>query len=396
MNAMIKSIGVLALASLGLSTMPIVAHAQNYPSRAVTVVVPFPAGGPSDVVARIVTEHMGRTLGQQMVIENVGGAGGTLGSARVAAAQPDGYTLLAGSMGSHVAAPVLTPNVKYDSARDFEPIGLTAHSPAVIVARKDFPAKNLSEFVAYLKQNGDKLKQAHGGIGASSHMACLLFNQALDIRPTSVAYRGTAPAMNDLVGGHVDFLCEQSVSVAEQVAAGTVKAYVVSANQRLAALPNIPSAKEGGINYQMSIWAGIFAPKGTPKEIIAKLAAALDKALDDSSVKKRLADLGGNLPHLVSDELALVRRFRVPDACTFGTRGSARLATDAPDATLDALLGIPDAAAGGITVAASGICPAISRRAGPPRSTAIRRRAWSTAFGPAAVRGSRSTTRRAG
>jgi tripartite-type tricarboxylate transporter receptor subunit TctC len=239
---------------------------------------------------------MGRTLGQQMVIENVGGAGGTLGSARVAAAQPDGYTLLAGSMGSHVAAPVLTPNVKYDSARDFEPIGLTAHSPAVIVARKDFPAKNLSEFVAYLKQNGDKLKQAHGGIGASSHMACLLFNQALDIHPTSVAYRGTAPAMNDLVGGHVDFLCEQSVSVAEQVAAGTVKAYVVSANQRLAALPNIPSAKEGGINYQMSIWAGIFAPKGTPKEIIAKLAAALDKALDDSSVKKRLADLGGTIP----------------------------------------------------------------------------------------------------
>jgi tripartite-type tricarboxylate transporter receptor subunit TctC len=180
-----------------------------------------------------------------MVIENVGGAGGTLGSARVAAARPDGYTLLAGSMGSHVAAPVLTPNVKYDSARDFEPVGLTANAPAVIVARKDFPAENLSEFVAYLKENGDKLKQAHGGIGASSHMACLLFNQALGIRPTSVAYRGTGPAMNDLVGGHVDFLCEQSVSVAEQIKAGTVKGYVVSANQRLATLPDIPSAKEG-------------------------------------------------------------------------------------------------------------------------------------------------------
>jgi len=296
MRTMIKLISLMVLALCELSGMLLVAQAQSYPARSITVVVPFPAGGPSDVVARIVTEHMGRTLGQQMVIENVGGAGGTLGSARVAAAQPDGYTLLAGSMGSHVAAPVLTPNVKYDSARDFEPIGLTAHSPAVIVARKDFPAKNLNEFVAYLKQNGDKLKQAHGGIGASSHMACLLFNQALDIHPTSVAYRGTAPAMNDLVGGHVDFLCEQSVSVAEQVAAGTVKAYVVSANQRLAALPNIPSAKEGGINYQMSIWAGIFAPKGTPKEIIAKLAAALDKALDDPSVKKRLADLGGSIP----------------------------------------------------------------------------------------------------
>jgi len=291
---MIKLICLVAFA--GVSAMPVVAQAQSYPVRAITVVVPFPAGGPSDVVARIVTERMGRTLGRQMVIENVAGAGGTLGSARVAAAQPDGYTLLAGSMGSHVAAPVLTPNVKYDSERDFEPIGLTAHAPAVIVARKDFPAENLKDFVAYLKENDEKVKQAHGGIGASSHMACLLFNQALGIRPTPVAYRGTAPAMNDLVGGHVDFLCEQSVSVAEQIKAGAVKAYVVSANQRLAMLPDVPSAKEAGINYQMSIWAGIFAPKGTPREIITKLAAALDKSLDDSLVRNRLAELGGSIP----------------------------------------------------------------------------------------------------
>jgi putative tricarboxylic transport membrane protein len=281
---------------LGFVVLPLSAHAQTYPSKSITAVVPFPAGGPSDVVARIVTEHMSRTLRQQIVIENVGGAGGALGTARVAAAPPDGYTLLAGSMGSHVAAPVLTPNVKYDSERDFEPIGLTAHAPAVIVARKDFPASNLSEFVTYLQQNGDKVRQAHGGIGASSHMACLLFNQALGVKPTSVAYRGTAPAMNDLIGGHVDFLCEQSVSVAEQIKAGAVKGYVVSANQRLAALPDIPSAKESAINYQMSIWAGIFAPKGTPKEIIIKLAASLEKALDDPSVKKRLGDLGGSIP----------------------------------------------------------------------------------------------------
>ena len=285
-----------SISLLGFVVLPLSAHAQTYPSKSITAVVPFPAGGPSDVVARIVTEHMSRTLRQQIVIENVGGAGGALGTARVAAAQPDGYTLLAGSMGSHVAAPVLTPNVKYDSERDFEPIGLTAHAPAVIVARKDFPASNLSEFVTYLRQNGDKVRQAHGGIGASSHMACLLFNQALDVKPTSVAYRGTAPAMNDLIGGHVDFLCEQSVSVAEQIKAGAVKAYVVSANQRLAALPDVPSAKESAINYQMSIWAGIFAPKGTPKEIIIKLAASLEKALDDPSVKKRLGDLGGSIP----------------------------------------------------------------------------------------------------
>jgi tripartite-type tricarboxylate transporter receptor subunit TctC len=271
-------------------------QAPDYPTKPITVVVPFPAGGPSDVVARIVAEAMSKTLGQSMIIENVGGAGGTLGSGRVAAAQPDGYTLLAGSMGSHVSAPVLTPNLKYDSARDFAPIGFTAHSPAVIVAKKDFPAKDLKEFIAYLKQNGDKVKQAHGGIGSSSHMACLLFNTAAGTKPTAVAYRGTGPAMNDLIGGHVDFFCEQAVSVASHVKGGSIKAYGVSAKERLAALPAVPTAKEQGLDYQMSIWAGIFAPKGTPKGVIDKLAAALDKALDDPGVQKRLADLGGSIP----------------------------------------------------------------------------------------------------
>ncbi len=166
---------LICVAAFAFFAAPPSVNAQSYPSRPITVVVPFPAGGPSDVVARIVTEQMGKILGQSMVIENVGGAGGTIGSARVAAASPDGYTLLAGSMGSHVAAPVLTPNVKYDSERDFVPIGFTAHAPAVIVARKDFPAKDLREFVAYLKNHGDDVKQAHGGIGSSSHMACLLF-----------------------------------------------------------------------------------------------------------------------------------------------------------------------------------------------------------------------------
>jgi putative tricarboxylic transport membrane protein len=289
-----RALAFLAVCLLAAATAP--ASAQSYPTRAITVVVPFPAGGPSDVVARIVTEHMSRTLGQQLVIENVGGAGGTLGSGRVAAAQPDGYTLLAGSMGSHVSAPVLTPNLKYDPSRDFEPIGFTAHSPAVIVARKDFPAKDLREFVDYLKQNGDKVKQAHGGIGASSHMACLLFNSAAGTKPSAVAYRGTGPAMNDLVGGHVDFFCEQAVSVTPQVTGGAVKAYAVSGTERLATLPDVPTAQQAGLNYQMSIWAGIFAPKGTPKEAIDKLSAALDKALDDPGVKKRLADLGGSTP----------------------------------------------------------------------------------------------------
>jgi tripartite-type tricarboxylate transporter receptor subunit TctC len=270
-------------------------HAQDYPARPITVVIPFPAGGPSDVVARIVAEHMSRTLGQSMVIENVGGAGGTIGSARVAAAAPDGYTLLAGSMGSHVAAPVLTPNIKYGPA-DFAPIGPTAHSPAVIVARKDFPAKDLREFVAHVKQNSSAIKQAHGGIGASSHMACVLFNTSAGIQPTQVAYRGTGPAMNDLIGGHVDTFCEQSVSVVQQISGGAIKAYAVSAAERLASLPDVPTAKEAGLDYQMSIWAGIFAPKGTPQPIVDKLAAALDNALDDASVRERLNKLGGSIP----------------------------------------------------------------------------------------------------
>jgi tripartite-type tricarboxylate transporter receptor subunit TctC len=272
------------------------AQAQPYPSHPITVIVPFPAGGPSDVVARIVTEQMGKLLGEPLVIENVGGAGGTIGSGRVAAAAPDGYTLLAGSMGSHVSAPVLTPNVKYDSVRDFEPIGFTAHAPAVIVARKDFPAKDLREFIAYVKQNGENVKQAHGGVGSSSHMACLMFSAATGVHPILVAYRGTGPAMNDVIGAHVDYFCEQAVSVTSQITSAAVKAYAVSSPRRLGTLPDVPTAKELGVDYTMDIWAGIFAPKGTPTEIIDRLADALDKALDDPAVQKRLADLGGAIP----------------------------------------------------------------------------------------------------
>jgi tripartite-type tricarboxylate transporter receptor subunit TctC len=272
------------------------ARAQDYPSRSITVIVPFPAGGASDVVARIVGNQMSKILGQPIIIENVAGAGGTLGGARAAAAAPDGYTLLAAAMGSHVAAPVLTPNVKYDPLLDFVPIGITAHSPAVVIARKDFPARDLKEFVAVLRQQGDTVRQAHGGIGASSHMACLLFTEQIGAKPTLVAYRGSGPAMNDLVGGHVDFMCEQSVSVADQVLAGTVKAYAVSAPERLAMLPDVPTAKEAGVHYEMSIWAGLFAPKGVPPEVVAKLADALDKALDEPVVRETIAKLGGSIP----------------------------------------------------------------------------------------------------
>jgi tripartite-type tricarboxylate transporter receptor subunit TctC len=292
----IALIGSIGIAAIGVGAATWLMQGHDYPARPVTVVVPFPAGGPSDVVPRIVTDQMGKLLGQSVIIENIGGAGGTIGSARVAGAHPDGYTLLAGSMGSHVSAPVLTPNLKYDSERDFVPIGFTAHAPAVIVARKDFPAKDLRQFVDYLKQNGDHVKQAHGGIGSSSHMACLLFASQAGVKPSLVAYRGTGPALNDLIGGHVDFFCEQVVSVASQIAAGTIKAYAISSSERLPTLPDMPTAKESGLNYQMSIWAGIFAPKGTPSDIIDKLAAVLDRSLDDPEVKAKLVDLGGSIP----------------------------------------------------------------------------------------------------
>jgi len=179
---------------------------------------------------------------------------------------------------------------------DFVPIGITAHSPAVVIARKDFPAKDLKEFVAVLRQQGGAVKEAHGGIGAASHMACLLFTAEIGAKPTLIAYRGSGPALNDLVGGHVDFLCEQSVSVAESVLSGSVKAYAVSAGERLASLPNVPTAREAGINYEMSVWSGLFAPKGAPPEVVAKLAGALDQALDDPGVRATLTKLGGSIP----------------------------------------------------------------------------------------------------
>jgi tripartite-type tricarboxylate transporter receptor subunit TctC len=286
---------LFAMATLAIAGLP--AMAQNYPAHPITMIVPYPAGGPSDVVARIIADGMSKVLNQKIVIENVGGAGGTIGTGRVAAATNDGYTLLAASMGSHVSAPALYPNLRYDSTTDFVPIGLTLHAPAAVVARKDFPANNIKEFIAYVKKDGPSVKQAHGGVGASSHMACLLFTSQLGLKPELVPYRGTGPALNDVIGGHVDFFCEQVVSIKGAVQGGTVKAYVVAGNSRSPALPDVPSAKEAGIaDYQISIWSAIFAPKDTPKPIADKLSDALNKALDDPATAKRLLDLGGTVP----------------------------------------------------------------------------------------------------
>lgn len=274
-----------------------VAAAQTYPNKPVTMIVPFAAGGPTDIVARLVSEHMSKTLGQQIVVENVAGAGGTTGITRASQAKPDGYTIMMGHMGTHGAAPALYPNLKYDPVKDFEPVGMAAGTPILIVTKKDFPAKDLKEFTAYLKANADKVNQAHAGVGAVSHMTCILLNSQIGVKPTAVPYGGTGPALNDLVSGQVDYMCDQIVNLVSQVNAGSIKALAIASAERSPALPNVPTTKEAGLpEYQVAAWNAVFAPKGTPKEIVTKLSDALSTALDDANTRKRLEDLGGVLP----------------------------------------------------------------------------------------------------
>jgi len=274
------------------------AEAQgSYPQRPVTMVVPFAAGGPTDVIARIVGDHMSRTIGQQIVIENVAGAGGTTGITRAAQAKPDDYTIMTGYMGTHGAAPALYPNLKYDPAKDFASIGLAAGTPIVIVAKKDFPADDLKGFVSYMQSNGDKVNMAHAGVGSVSHATGIFLNSVIKTKPTLVAYRGTGPALNDLMANTVDYMTDQIVNVAPQIQGGNIKAFAIATRERSPALPNVPTTKEAGLDgYEVSAWNAIFAPKGTPPEVVAQLVDALDKALDDEGTRKRLLDLGGVLP----------------------------------------------------------------------------------------------------
>ena len=284
---------LLFAALLGLSAGS--AHAA-YPERPITLIVPFAAGGPTDVVARIVGDHMSRTLGQQVVVENVTGAGGTTGTTRAAQATPDGYTIIMGHMGTHGAAPAVYPNLKYDPLKDFVPIGLAAGTPILIVAKKSFPPKDLKELITYAKANSEKLNMAHAGVGSITHFTCLLLNSILGIKPTRVPCQGTGPALNDLVGGQVDYMCDQIVNLTPQIQAGSIKAYAIATEKRSPALPDVPTTKEGGLpEFQVSAWNALFAPKGTPKEVVTKLNGALVKALDDETTRKRLLDLGAEI-----------------------------------------------------------------------------------------------------
>jgi tripartite-type tricarboxylate transporter receptor subunit TctC len=291
--------GCLAiLASLG--AFAATAQAQTYPTRSITMIVPFAAGGPTDIVARIVTGHMAQTLGQSIIIENVVGAGGTTATTRAARAANDGYTLITGHMGTHAASVPLYPNLAYHPEKNFEPVALLAGTPILILARKDFPAKDLKEFIAYVKANEAKVNAAHAGIGSVSHVSCQLLESILAIKPVSVPFNGTGPAMNALVGGQVDYMCDQIVNAVPQVNGGAIKAYAVATPERNASLPDVPTTKEAGLPaFQAQAWNAIFAPKGTPSPIVARLNEAVTKALDDEAVRKRLLELGSVIPGAV-------------------------------------------------------------------------------------------------
>ena len=281
----------LLVASLALCAVSL-SQAQDYPSKPITIIVPFAAGGPSDTVARLTAQTMGNVLKSQMIVENVGGAGGTIGAARLTQAKPDGYTLFIHHIG-HATAPALYRKLGYDSIKDFEPIGLVNDGAMAVVARKDFPAANLKEMIAYLKANKEKINMANAGVGSASHLCGMLFQTALATDFITVPYKGTGPAMNDLLGGQVDFMCDQTTNNASQIKAEKIKAYGVTTAKPVAALPGIPTMNEAGMpNFTVSVWHAMYAPKGTPQPVIDKLSKALQEALKDPNLKQRFADLG--------------------------------------------------------------------------------------------------------
>lgn len=280
-----------AAAALALATAT-GAFAQEFPSKAITMVMPYPAGGPGDTLTRLVAQSMTKALKQQVIVENISGAGGTIGSGKVANASPDGHTLLMIHV-SHATNPALYPKLRYDSIKDFEPIGLVADLPMTFVARKDFPANNFKEYLAYIKANKEKINHGHAGTGSAAHLCSQLFYSAIDTKVTIVPYKGSAPAMNDLLGGQVDVMCDQIVNVVSHVKSGKIKGYAVASKERSPALPDLPTANEAGLpGFDVNIWYGIFAPKGTPKPVIDKLTMALQETVQDPNSKARFADLG--------------------------------------------------------------------------------------------------------
>ena len=281
-----------ALAGLLMASGAVQAQAQAYPTRPVTIVVPFAAGGPTDTVTRLVAEAMSKDLGQQVIVENVGGAGGTVGAGQVAAADPDGYTLLLHHIGMATSA-TLYRQLPYDPLTAFSTIGLVTEVPMTIIGRKDLEPNTLAELVDYAKANTDTITYANAGIGAASHLCGMMFMQAIGTQLVTVPYQGTGPAMTDLLGGQVDFMCDQTTNTTQQITGGTVKAYAITSPERNPALPDLPTTTEAGLpDFKVGIWHGLYAPAGTPQEAIDRLTASLQLALKDENVATQFAALG--------------------------------------------------------------------------------------------------------
>jgi tripartite-type tricarboxylate transporter receptor subunit TctC len=279
------------------SAMPPAEAQPAYPAKAITLVVPFAAGGTTDIVARLMADHMSRTLGHSVIVENIAGAGGTTGASRVARAAPDGYTLLMGNLGTQAASVGLYPKLSYDPRTDFEPVMNSASTPMLVVARKDLPVKDFREFVAYLKENAAKLNYGSGGVGSTSHLTCLFLDSLLGVKPQHVPFRGSGPALNALLGGQVDYVCDQTVAIVPTVQAKEGKGLVVAVKDRLPVIPDVPTSAEQGLpQFQATGWNAMFAPKGTPKAIVDRLNAAARAALKDEATRKRFLELGAELP----------------------------------------------------------------------------------------------------
>jgi putative tricarboxylic transport membrane protein len=287
---MIKIFLRIAVCIVLLGAFPV--HAQQYPTKVITMVVPFAAGGPTDTVARLIAQPMSTVLKQQVIVENVLGAGGTIAANRVAKSAPDGYTIFIHHIG-HSTAPALYRKLPYNAITDFEPIGLINEVAMTLVSKKDFPPKDLKDLIAYVKTNKEKINLANAGLGAASHLCGMLFMTAIQTELTTVPYNGTGPAMNDLLGGQVDIMCDQTTNTMSQIKAGKIKVYGVTTKKRVPSLPNVPTMEEAGLKgFEVSVWHALYAPKGTPKPVIDALVKALKAALKDNNVKQRFAELG--------------------------------------------------------------------------------------------------------
>ncbi len=280
------------VAALSLAALAWPVAAQDYPTKPISIIVPFAAGGPTDTVARLLAQNMSTTLKQTVIVENAGGAGGTIGATKAARSPADGYTLFLHHIG-HSTAPSLYRKLPYDSVKDFEPIGLVTDVPMTIIAKKDFAPKDMKELVAYVKANKDKVTYANAGVGSASHLCGMLLMSAMQADVTTVPYKGTGPAMNDILGGQVDFMCDQTTNTTGQIKGGKVKVFAVTTPKRVPSLPDVPTAQEAGLpGFDLAVWHGLYAPKGTPKAVVDKVAAALQTALKDPTIKTRFAELG--------------------------------------------------------------------------------------------------------